>query len=272
MAVLRTGRTLRMLGAGVAVSVLLGGTALAAAAGPARAQGSGRGGPQPRLHAGELLTAQTLSGTPALPSAAWTDLITYVSDDAHGKPIVVSGTVSVPKGRAPAGGWPVISWAHGTSGYADICAPSNDTADGPDHDYFAVIDPTLDAWVARGYAVVQTDYEGLGTPGGHPYLNGISESNTVVDIVRAGRELDGRIGRNWIAMGHSQGAQAALFAAQLANKRAPELRLRGRCPSRPVEAALHNWCPTSSPGSLAPKQLRRSCRSSCSERRPPIRR
>ena len=84
------------------------------------------------------------------------------------------------------------------------------TADGPDHDYFAVIDPTLNAWVARGYAVVQTDYEGLGTPGGHPYLNGVSESNTVVDIVRAGRELNGHIGRNWIAMGHSQGAQAAL--------------------------------------------------------------
>ncbi|HEX4431948.1 MAG TPA: lipase family protein [Frankiaceae bacterium] len=240
MAVLRTGRTLRMLGAGTVagavVSVLLAGTGSASSADTGR-------GPALRLHAGELLTAQPLTGSPALPSAAGTDLITYVSDDAHGKPIVVSGTVSVPKGKAPPGGWPVISWAHGTSGYADICAPSNDTADGPDHDYFAVIDPTLDAWVARGYAVVQTDYEGLGTPGGHPYLNGISESNTVVDIVRAGRELDRHIGRNWIAMGHSQGAQAALFAAQLGNKRAPELRLRGAVPIAPGGSGIAQLVP-----------------------------
>lgn len=243
MAVLRTGRSvwmLRMLGAGCAASLLLGGTALA---GGAAQPGSPDRGPAPRLYAGELLTARPLTGAPALPSAASTELITYVSDDAHGQPIVVSGSVSVPRGKAPARGWPVISWAHGTSGYADICAPSNDTPDGPDHDYFAVIDPTLDAWVARGYAVVQTDYEGLGTPGGHPYLNGISESNTVVDIVRAGRQLDRRIGRDWIAMGHSQGAQAALFAAQFGNERAPELHLRGAVPIAPGGSGIAQLVP-----------------------------
>lgn len=242
----RTSRTLRMLGVGgLAASVLLGGTAYAAAGdrpSSGRNDHAPRGG-SPRLSAGELLTARAVTSTAALPSAASTELITYVSDDAHGRPIVVSGTVAVPKGKAPAGGWPVISWAHGTSGYADICAPSQDTADGPDHDYFAVIDPTLDAWVARGYAVVQTDYEGLGTPGGHPYLNGVSESNTVVDIVRAGRELNRHIGRNWIAMGHSQGAQAALFAAQLGNKRAPELHLRGAVPIAPGGSGIAQLVP-----------------------------
>ena len=40
--------------------------------------------------------------------------------------VAVSGTVAVPKGKAPKGGWPVVSWAHGTIGIADACAPSND--------------------------------------------------------------------------------------------------------------------------------------------------
>ncbi|HEX4017169.1 MAG TPA: lipase family protein [Frankiaceae bacterium] len=232
----------------MAISALLGGTAFAAGGSAARGVEPAHHGGSPALRAGALLTAAPITGSPALPAAASTDLITYVSDDAQGHPIVVSGTVSVPKGRAPRDGWPVISWAHGTSGYADTCAPSNDTPDGLDHDYFAVIDPTLNAWVARGYAVVQTDYEGLGTPGGHPYLNGVSESNTVVDIVRAGRELNPGIGRNWIAMGHSQGAQAALFAATIGQKRAPELRLRGAVPIAPGGSGIAQLVPFISAG------------------------
>ncbi|WP_395310241.1 lipase family protein [Mycobacterium sp. AMU20-3851] len=181
---------------------------------------------EPELHAGQLLTARPLT-TAAAPANADTKLITYISDDSHGEPIVVSGTVSVPKSTPPDGGWPVISWAHGTTGYADTCAPSGDTPDGLAHEYVGPITAMLDTWVTRGYAVVQTDYQGLGTPGGHPYIDGISEANTVTDIVRAAREVDSRIGTEWVVMGHSQGGQAALFTAQQAADRAPELRLLG---------------------------------------------
>ena len=38
----------------------------------------------------------------------------------------MSGTLTVPKGKAPKGGWPVIAWAHGTTGIADSCAPSRE--------------------------------------------------------------------------------------------------------------------------------------------------
>ncbi len=179
---------------------------------------------EPDLRPGQLLTARPLTTVAALPSAD-TQLITYVSDDSHGEPIVVSGTVSVPRSTPPDGGWPVISWAHGTTGYADTCAPSADTTDGLVHDYVGLVTPVLDDWVTRGYAVVQTDYQGLGTPGGHPYVDGISEANTVTDIVRAAREVDPRIGTEWVVMGHSQGGQAALFTAQDAEDRAPELNL-----------------------------------------------
>ncbi|WP_245623326.1 alpha/beta hydrolase family protein [Spirillospora albida] len=175
---------------------------------------------------GRLLTVRPLANAAALPSAAANRYITYTSKGVGGKRITVSGTVAVPKGTPPRGGWPVLSWAHGTTGTADVCAPSADTPAGPAHDYLAFTEQYLDKWVARGYAVVQTDYEGLGTPGGHPYMNGESHANTVLDIVRAARRLDPRIGRDWFAAGHSQGGQAALFTAA-ADRPPRDLRLRG---------------------------------------------
>lgn len=181
---------------------------------------------EPELRPGQLLTARPLTTTAALPHAD-TSLITYVSDDSHGQPIVVSGTVAVPKSTPPDGGWPVISWAHGTTGYADTCAPSADTADGLVHDYVSLANSMLDSWVARGYAVVQTDYQGLGTPGGHPYVDGASEANTMTDIVWAAKDLDPNIGTRWIAVGHSQGGQAVLFTGQDAVRRHSELNLLG---------------------------------------------
>ncbi|MEO3784725.1 alpha/beta hydrolase [Actinocorallia sp. B10E7] len=175
---------------------------------------------------GRILSDRPLTTSAALPSAAANRLVTYTSQGVGGKKIKVSGTVSVPEGRAPRGGWPVISWAHGTTGTADVCAPSADTPGGPVHDYVSITAAYLDRWVARGYAVVQTDYEGLGTEGGHPYMNGESAANTVVDMVHAARALDHRIGRDWFAIGHSQGGQAALFSAA-AQPRTGQLNLKG---------------------------------------------
>ncbi|WP_341258628.1 MULTISPECIES: alpha/beta hydrolase family protein [Gordonia] len=177
--------------------------------------------------AGRLLTQRPLTTAAALPSAAFTRAVTYTSTGAQGQPIVVSGIVAVPRGKAPRGGWPTISWAHGTTGYADVCAPSRDTATGPSHAYLGPVTGVLDTWIARGYAVVATDYEGLGTPGGHPYINGTSEANTVADIVKAAQSVDRRIGREWIVAGHSQGGQAALFTAQQGDARQPSLQLKG---------------------------------------------
>ncbi|GAA2727491.1 alpha/beta hydrolase family protein [Actinocorallia aurantiaca] len=175
---------------------------------------------------GRVLSDRPLTTSAALPSAAANRLVTYTSQGVGGKKIKVSGTVSTPEGRAPRGGWPVISWAHGTTGTADVCAPSADTPDGPVHDYVSITAAYLDKWVSRGYAVVQTDYEGLGTEGGHPYMNGESAANTVVDIVHAARALDHRIGRDWFAIGHSQGGQAALYSAA-AEQRTGQLNLKG---------------------------------------------
>ncbi|TDC97403.1 alpha/beta hydrolase [Actinomadura sp. 7K507] len=189
----------------------------------------------PPGHRGRLLDSDPLTNAAALPSAAANRKITYTSEGVGGKRITVTGTVAIPEGEAPRGGWPVISWAHGTTGTADVCAPSADTPTGPAHDYLAYTERYLDKWVAKGYAVVQTDYEGLGTPGGHPYMNGVSHANTVADIVRAARKLDRRLGRDWYAVGHSQGGQAALFTA--AQRQTPQdVRLKGSLALAPGSA------------------------------------
>src|SRR4051794_21932765 len=64
---------------------------------------------------GDALWARKLTGAGALKSARSSRLILYRSQRADGKATAVSGVVSVPKGKAPKKGWPVITYAHGTT-------------------------------------------------------------------------------------------------------------------------------------------------------------
>ena len=153
-------------------------------------------------------------------------LVLYTSKTPQGKATAVSGIVSYPKGPPPQGGWPVVSFAHGTTGTADPCAPTRSPAGSPQAPYTTYIDPELEDWIGAGYAVVRTDYQGLGTPGPHPYLIGTAEGRSVVDIVSAGRELY-PLSKKYLISGHSQGGQSALFAAGLASSYAPKLKLKG---------------------------------------------
>jgi fermentation-respiration switch protein FrsA (DUF1100 family) len=208
-----------LLGAVIATCALAAPAVAAAATAPA---GLAFYAPPQRLLAGQhgsVIWARTVHS--ALSASGGRYLVLYRSTGITGKPVAVSGTIDVPKGRAPAGGWPVVSWAHGTTGIADVCAPSRRPAFG------AYVSGQLGTWLRRGYAIASTDYEGLGTPGIHPYLIGRSEGRGVVDIVRAARTLDTRIGRRWVIAGHSQGGHAALFGAALAPSWAPELSFRG---------------------------------------------
>ncbi len=153
--------------------------------------------------------------------------ILYTSKSPQGDPIAVSGSVSIPNGKAPKGGWPVISWAHGTTGAADSCAPTRVRPNSPVGPYVAYVKPQMQDWIDAGYAVVATDYQGLGTPGPHPYLIGESEGRGVLDIVSAARQLKPSIGNKFLIAGHSQGGQSALFAASLAKSFSPNLKLKG---------------------------------------------
>ncbi len=170
---------------------------------------------------------KTANGRVALPSASKTMLVLYRSLDPKGKAIAVSGTIDLPKGKAPKGGFKVISWAHGTTGAADICAPSRNAAGSPADGYISYATASYDGWVKAGYAVLRTDYEGLGPPGPHRYLVGASEGRGVVEIALAARELVPALSKDWVIGGHSQGGHGALFAASLATKLAPKLNFKG---------------------------------------------
>jgi acetyl esterase/lipase len=154
--------------------------------------------------------------------------ILYRSTGMNGEPIEVSGAIYWNPGPAPAGGRNVIAWAHPTSGVVEACAPSLM----PDN---AGMIWGLADILAKGYVVVATDYPGLGTPGIHPYLIGVSEARAVLDSVRAARNLPRTGATNRFAVwGHSQGGHAALFTGQLAASYAPELKLVGVAAAAPA--------------------------------------
>lgn len=147
-------------------------------------------------------------------------LVLYRSVALKGEPIAVSGMVFVPAGDMPAGGWPIVAWAHPTSGLVSKCAPS--LAAGGTGQVQG-----LEALVKQGYVVTATDYPGLGTPGPHPFLIGESEGRAVLDSIRAARELIGGKSPRAALWGHSQGGQAVLFAGQMAAQYAPDIKLVG---------------------------------------------
>lgn len=151
--------------------------------------------------------------------------VLHHSRSLEGEDIAVSGIVAVPAGEAPDGGRPVVSWAHGTTGIADECAPSRTM------EQLLAAQPLLE----RGWAVVATDYEGLGTPGRHPYLVGESQGRGVLDIVRAAQQLGAPVGagQEVVLWGHSQGGHAVLFANQIAPDWAPELAVLGTVAGAP---------------------------------------
>jgi hypothetical protein len=180
--------------------------------------------PLPPAAPGKLIWAAPFKAIPG--AQAWKVL--YHSRSLSGADIAVSGVVVAPTGAAPSGGRPVISWAHGTHGIADQCAPSR-TAD------MVSLLPSIGKVVSQGYVVAATDYEGLGTPGTHPYLVGPSEARGVLDIVKAAQQIrETAANDKTLVWGQSQGGQAALFAGEIQPSYAPELDLRGVVSGAPV--------------------------------------
>jgi acetyl esterase/lipase len=174
---------------------------------------------------GGLIRKEPRVGAPAGASAY---KVLYRSTKPDGSPIAVSGIIIVPKGQAPVGGWPIVAWAHPTTGVVSHCAPS-----------LALFVFQQMAGSRRllesGVAIAATDYPGLGTPGPHPYLVGDSEARAVIDSVRVARSFPGlENSTRYAVWGHSQGGQAALFTGMIAKAYAPELQLVGVAAAAPA--------------------------------------
>jgi pimeloyl-ACP methyl ester carboxylesterase len=162
-----------------------------------------------------------------------------VSQDAAGAKVLSSGLVFAPRaGTIPAEGRPVVAWAHPTVGMGDQCAPSRT----PDVESDV---PGLANFLASGWVVAATDYAGLGTAGTEQYLVGLAEAHDVLNSVRAARGLEAaHAGARVAIFGHSQGGQAALWAADQAPY-APELSVVAVAAAAPAAELValidHQW-------------------------------
>ena len=167
---------------------------------------------------GSLVSQEPIKGAPA-GATEWK--IRYRSLAENGTNVEISGVVFIPSAPPPNEGREIVAWAHGTVGISETCQPSSDSK------LFENI-PNLKKLLEQGYVVTATDFQGLGTPGPHPYLVGVSSGRAILDSVRAARALSSaNASKRYVVWGESQGAHGALWAAQLATSYAPELDLVG---------------------------------------------
>jgi pimeloyl-ACP methyl ester carboxylesterase len=171
----------------------------------------------PAVAAPTLIAATPMIDPPRFANA-WR--IRYRSTGIDGQPVTVTGLVIVPRAAAPPGGRDIVAWAHGATGIADACAPSMTD--------YAFLIPGIERLVNAGYVVVATDYAGLGGPGPHAFLVGDSAARSVIDAVRAARDMRGvRTTGRFVVAGESQGGHAALWTGRIAPRYAPDLKLLG---------------------------------------------
>ena len=155
--------------------------------------------------------------------------IMYVTTDEAGDDRAATGVVRFPTAEAPDGGWPIVAWAHGTTGLAAQCAPSRSAKPPPDYGIEGVL--------------VAPDYLGLGPEGElHPYLSAVAEGHAVIDAVAAARSLpEVHAGDEWVVVGVSQGGHAALVTNEMAAERLPEVQLVGAAALAPGAELSTNY-------------------------------
>lgn len=199
--------------------------------------------------AGDPTPGNLVSSTPyKAPDAVKADatLLVYDMPAVRGGMTQASTLLFVPKGTPPAGGWPVIAWAHGTTTPGQkTCAPSLSpdldgglTADGWTS-YYVFITAAL---VHGGYAVVSPDFEGLGVIATVPlpYYSAASLARSLINGVRAARQANPHLSSSWMAVGHSDGGHAVLGVEAFAAE-APELTFKGAvayAPYTSIEASV----------------------------------
>ena len=160
---------------------------------------------------GDLIRSVPLAPALSVTAAAEAFRILYATVDQHDRPAVSTAAVFLPGGAPPAGGWPVLAWAHGTVGLGDGCTPSALPRSPRDDQY-------LSHWLEQGYVIVGTDYAGLGTPGLMSYLNSVAEAHSVIDSVRAVHQMKLPLSPKWAIVGQSQGGGAAVNSAWWAHR------------------------------------------------------
>lgn len=179
---------------------------------------------------GDVLKTQPSNFALGLPGVDWTGSkatrIAYVSTDANGQTIPVTGTIfqssAAWKGKGPR---PLLTVAPGTQGAGDACSPGKLVVYGLEYEALPIA-----AALARGWNVALTDLHGLGTGPQHTYMNRTIQGHATLDMARAasGMGLPGLDKNTPVATwGYSQGGGASASALELAAEYAPEINLAG---------------------------------------------
>lgn len=155
--------------------------------------------------------SETTYNLDQLAGAASVKVMTYNMPNVLGETKKATAMVFIPNKARPKDGWRVVVWEHGTVGIGDSCAPSNNKF----NPRFKLMAESL---LAQGYIIVAPDYEGLGTPGIHPYLNLSSEAKSAIYAVKAYKDHYGsQVNGAWMSVGQSQGGHGVLGTAELSN-------------------------------------------------------
>lgn len=189
--------------------------------------------PLPTTEPGALLRAERINFKTAYskpPPGTIGYRIMYVSRTAVGKPVAVTGTVMWVDHIAPPQGKdkrPLIAYGNEAMGLGDNCNVSRLIQ----YAHSGEVD-LMRPMLRHGYEVVASDYEGLGTPDVATFGVTQSSARTMLDSIRAARQLpdliagldlpkESKVG----LFGYSQGAAAAAGAAEIAPTYAPEIKI-----------------------------------------------
>jgi Secretory lipase len=167
--------------------------------------------PLPSGRPGELIRSEPFYEY-LLPYTVSAVRILYHSRSPHEKDVAASGVVLLPRGAPPPGGWPIIAWAHDLTGSARQCAPSllKTLNEGP----------LLSMYIGLGYAVVASDYAGLGTSFPYAVLDVPSNAQDVINSVAAARAALPQLGSQWLVAGHAHGSRVGVAVNEAVAKNA----------------------------------------------------
>jgi hypothetical protein len=160
--------------------------------------------PLPAGKPGDLIRSEEADDYPLTPGVNALRIL-YHSRSANGDDVASSGLILYPDQKPPAGGWPIIAWAHEASDVARQCAPSLSR--------ILPHGPFLTMYVNLGYGVVATDYAGLGT--GFPYAFSDMPSNAadVIASIPAARAALPQLAKRWIAIGAESSSRTVIDVA-----------------------------------------------------------
>ena len=166
--------------------------------------------PLPAGNPGDLIRSQSFDEY-ELPFSVSAVRILYRSRSAAGEDVAATGVVLFPYDKKPpAGGWPVIAWAHSATGVTRSCAPSLTRNLGHG--------PFLAMYVNLSFAVVAPDYTGLGTDFRNAFGDAPSNATDLIASIPAARAAVPQLGARWIVMGEAEGSLAALAVAEKENE------------------------------------------------------